>query len=71
MTHQPPQPVLDKAYNSSLVEERVYAAWEAAGAFHADEKASQQKFCIVIPPPNVTGMLTMGHVLNNTLQDIL
>ncbi|MBF0408376.1 MAG: valine--tRNA ligase [Candidatus Riflebacteria bacterium] len=62
---------LDKAYNPKLVEERVYQSWETSGAFHASEKSSKKPYTIVIPPPNVTGMLTMGHVLNNTLQDIL
>ncbi|MFZ2957861.1 MAG: valine--tRNA ligase [Candidatus Ozemobacteraceae bacterium] len=66
-----PLTALDKAYNPALVEENRYREWETSGAFHADEKGSRATFTIVIPPPNVTGMLTMGHVLNNTLQDIL
>ncbi len=63
--------LLEKAYNPAAVEERVYTNWESSSNFHADENSSGPKFVIVIPPPNVTGMLTMGHVLNCTLQDIL
>ena len=52
---------------------RIAARWEAAGAFRAGrpERARRRAFCVVIPPPNVTGNLHMGHALNNTLQDIL
>ena len=55
------------------VEGRIYADWEQAGAFRAGrpERAAAKPYCIVIPPPNVTGSLHMGHALNNTLQDIL
>jgi valyl-tRNA synthetase len=65
--------MLDKTYQPSEVEGRIYAAWEDAGAFCAGrpERAGAQPYCIVIPPPNVTGSLHMGHALNNTLQDIL
>ena len=62
---------LDKAYNPANVEDRMYKSWADEGSFHADESVSRPRFTVVIPPPNVTGMLTMGHVLNNTLQDIL
>ncbi|HQG29351.1 MAG TPA: valine--tRNA ligase, partial [Candidatus Ozemobacteraceae bacterium] len=62
---------LAKAYNPADVEDRIYGSWERQKCFHADESAPGPRFTIVIPPPNVTGMLTMGHVLNNTLQDIL
>jgi valyl-tRNA synthetase len=62
---------LDKAYNPAQVEDRVYTFWTEGSGFHAQETSSKKPFTIVIPPPNVTGMLTMGHVLNNTLQDIL
>ncbi|PTX99668.1 valine--tRNA ligase [Verrucomicrobia bacterium LW23] len=63
---------LAKAYEPSAVEERLYARWlELTDSYHADEKSVKPAFSIVIPPPNVTGILTMGHVLNNTLQDIL
>src|ERR1700721_1228045 len=65
--------MIEKSYQPGAVEGRIYAAWEAAGAFRAGrpERASASPFCIVIPPPNVTGSLHMGHALNNTLQDIL
>jgi valyl-tRNA synthetase len=65
--------MIEKAYQPGAVEGRIYAAWEAAGAFRAGrpERAKAEPYCIVIPPPNVTGSLHMGHALNNTLQDIL
>jgi valyl-tRNA synthetase len=64
---------IDKTYQPAAVEGRIYAAWEEAGAFRAGrpEHAKAEPFCVVIPPPNVTGALHMGHALNNTLQDIL
>ena len=64
---------IEKTYQPAAVEGRIYAAWEAAGAFRAGrpERAKAEPYCIVIPPPNVTGSLHMGHALNNTLQDIL
>ncbi len=71
MNHAAPASPLEKVYNPQQVETRIYKQWEASRCFHADETADRPTFCIVIPPPNVTGMLTMGHVLNNTLQDIL
>src|SRR5207253_1701467 len=65
--------MLDKTYQPSAVEARIYAAWEAAGAFRCGrpERRDARPYCIVIPPPNVTGLLHMGHALNNTLQDVL
>nr|WP_306266680.1 valine--tRNA ligase [Pararhizobium sp. IMCC3301] len=65
--------MLEKTYLPSGVEPRIYANWEKANAFAAGAGAREGKdsFCIVIPPPNVTGSLHMGHALNNTLQDIL
>jgi valyl-tRNA synthetase len=60
-----------KAYDPSRVESRWYAEWLKAGAFAGVADPARAPYCIVIPPPNVTGVLTMGHVLNNTLQDIL
>lgn len=63
--------VLPKAYEFSEVESRWYAYWEEQGYFHADISSSRPAFSIVIPPPNVTGQLHMGHALNNTLQDVL
>jgi valyl-tRNA synthetase len=62
---------MEKQYNPSSVEDRWYAFWSENKLFHADESSAKPKFSIVIPPPNVTGVLHMGHALNNTLQDIL
>ncbi|MFA5204417.1 MAG: valine--tRNA ligase [Lentisphaeria bacterium] len=59
------------AYSPAEVEARWYAEWEQAGCFRGRAGSGRQPYTIVIPPPNVTGVLTMGHVLNNTLQDIL
>src|ERR1700726_200072 len=65
--------MIEKTYLPGAVESRIYEAWEKAGAFRAGrpERAKAEPYCIVIPPPNVTGSLHMGHALNNTLQDIL
>ena len=65
--------MIDKTYQPGLVEGRIYRTWEQAGAFRAGrpERAGAKPYSIVIPPPNVTGSLHMGHALNNTLQDIL
>ena len=63
---------MDKTFDAAAAEPRIYQQWEDAGAFAAGANASRREtFCIVIPPPNVTGSLHMGHALNNTLQDIL
>ena len=62
---------LEKGYDPKNIEPRWYAAWEAAQAFAAADTSDRPAFSIVIPPPNVTGVLHMGHALNNTLQDIL
>ena len=64
---------IDKTYEPSQFEGRIYRAWEEAGAFRAGrpERVESAPYSIVIPPPNVTGSLHMGHALNNTLQDIL
>ncbi|MBV9433364.1 MAG: valine--tRNA ligase [Hyphomicrobiales bacterium] len=64
---------MDKTFDPAAVEQRVAASWDKAGAFKAGrpERASASPYSIVIPPPNVTGSLHMGHALNNTLQDIL
>ncbi len=63
--------MLDKTFNPQEVEGRIYAQWEASGAFRAGRRPKAPAFCIVIPPPNVTGNLHIGHALNNTLQDAL
>jgi valyl-tRNA synthetase len=63
--------VLDKSYDPHQVEDRWYRYWEERGYFGADENSEQKAYSIVIPPPNVTGVLHIGHALNNTLQDIL
>ena len=63
--------VLDKSYDPHQVEEKWYHYWEERGYFRADENSEQKAYSIVIPPPNVTGVLHIGHALNNTLQDIL
>jgi valyl-tRNA synthetase len=63
---------LDKTFDAAKAETRLYDAWEKAGAFKAGANASRREtFSIMIPPPNVTGVLHMGHAFNNTLQDIL
>src|SRR6202034_3936436 len=65
--------MIENRYQPSTVEGRIYQAWEDAGAFRAGrpERAGAKPYCIVIPPPNVTGNLHMGHALNDTLQDAL
>src|SRR6201989_2287836 len=63
--------MLDKTFNPADVEKRISAVWEASGAFKCDPASDKPPFSIVIPPPNVTGRLHIGHALNNTLQDIL
>jgi len=60
-----------KGYEPKDVERKWYKYWEDNGLFRADSLSEREPFCIVIPPPNVTGTLHMGHALNNTLQDIL
>ncbi|WP_340263013.1 valine--tRNA ligase [Sulfitobacter pontiacus] len=63
---------LDKNFDAAQAEARLYAAWEESGAFKAGANASRKEtFSVMIPPPNVTGSLHMGHAFNNTLQDIL
>ena len=62
---------LQKAYEPKNVEDKWYSRWESEKLFHGTVKKDRQPYTIVIPPPNVTGILTMGHVLNNTIQDIL
>ncbi len=62
---------ITKSYEPNDVEKKWYADWLAASAFAGRADSAKPSYAIVIPPPNVTGVLTMGHVLNNTLQDIL
>jgi len=63
--------MLDTKFQPQEVEGQIYAKWEASGAFRAGRRLGAETFCIVIPPPNVTGRLHIGHALNNTLQDAL
>ncbi len=63
--------LIDKGYEPREVEKRWYSYWEENHLFAADETSDRQSYSIVIPPPNVTGVLHMGHALNNTMQDIL
>src|ERR1700743_3889629 len=63
--------MLDKTFDPKTAEPRLYAAWEASGAFAPTEDPDAEPFAIVIPPPNVTGSLHIVHALNNTLQDVL
>jgi valyl-tRNA synthetase len=63
--------LLEKSYTPHEVERRWYQYWEEQDLFGAEEKSPQKGYSIVIPPPNVTGVLHMGHALNNTLQDVL
>jgi len=66
-----PMSELPKAYEPQAVEAKWYAAWLDGKCFEADPSSAKEAYSIVIPPPNVTGILHLGHVLNNTLQDIL
>ena len=63
--------MLDQRFDPAEAEPRLYKAWEEAGCFRPSGDTSAQAYSIVIPPPNVTGVLHMGHALNNTLQDVL
>jgi valyl-tRNA synthetase len=63
--------MLDKTYRPAAVEARRYAEWEASGAFAADPQSGKPPFTIMMPPPNVTGSLHMGHALTFTVQDVL
>jgi len=62
---------LPKAYEPVEVEKKWYSEWISKGCFSANENSSKEAYSIVIPPPNVTGILHLGHVLNNSIQDIL
>ena len=62
---------LPTTYDPADVEDRLYRQWEERGYFHAEVEEDKPPYTIVIPPPNITGQLHMGHALDNTLQDIL
>ena len=63
--------MLNKTYDPGQVEEKIYEMWMDKGYFRAETDENKEPYCIVIPPPNITGQLHMGHALDNTLQDIL
>ena len=63
--------MLSTKYNPAEVENKWYQYWMEHGFFHSEPNPDKEPYCIVIPPPNVTGVLHMGHMLNNTIQDIL
>ncbi len=65
------QDLLPKAYDPAGIEKHWYSFWEKEKLFHANDNKTGKEYSMVIPPPNVTGSLHMGHALNNTLQDIL
>src|SRR6185436_5295500 len=67
----PPSAPLPDRYDPHQAEDTWYGVWEERGYFRADSFSKAKPYCIVIPPPNVTGSLHIGHALNNTLQDIL
>ncbi len=62
---------MPKTYDPSSVEDRLYEKWEKSGYFHSEPNPDKPPYCIVIPPPNITGQLHMGHALDETMQDIL
>ena len=62
---------MEKSYDPARVESRIYGKWMDAGLFRASIHPARRPFTIMIPPPNVTGILHIGHVLDNTIQDIL
>ncbi len=62
---------MPKAYDHSTVENRLYEGWEKNGYFRAEPNPEKEPYCIVIPPPNITGQLHMGHAIDETLQDVL
>ncbi|MBI5058468.1 valine--tRNA ligase [candidate division KSB1 bacterium] len=66
-----PKLQLEKAYSPQQVEQRLYREWESRGYFTAPVREGRSPYVIMMPPPNVTGRLTIGHVLNNTIQDVL
>jgi len=62
---------MEKVYDPARVEDTLYRAWEENGYFHAEPDPAREPFTIVIPPPNITGQLHMGHALDNTMQDAI
>src|SRR5438128_9726339 len=62
---------LSKSYDPQAIEREIESLWNENRAFHAEPTDPGEPYCIVIPPPNVTAALHLGHALNNTLQDIL
>ena len=64
-------PEISKVYKPKSVESQWYKNWIASDCFAGNSDSEEGTYCVLIPPPNVTGVLTMGHVLNNTIQDIL
>ena len=62
---------LETTYNARNIEKEIYKFWEENNCFEADSNSKKEPYSIVIPPPNVTGVLHMGHALDGTLQDIL
>ena len=63
--------MIDPHFSPNDAEPRIYKTWEEDGCFKPSMDTSAEAYAIVIPPPNVTGVLHMGHALNNTLQDVL
>lgn len=62
---------IEKVYDPQMVEDKLYSEWMEKDYFHAKVDPEKEPFTIVIPPPNITGQLHMGHALDNTMQDIL
>ena len=70
LNSSPAENEIPKAYNPSVVEDKWYSYWLKYNLFHSEVDETKKPYTIVIPPPNVTGILTMGHILNNTIQDV-
>ena len=65
------RPEMEKTYDHARVESTLYKTWEERGYFHARPNTGKPPYTIVIPPPNITGKLHMGHAIDETLQDVL
>ena len=63
--------MMDKHFDPKTIEDKWYGWWERTGRFKGDSSKGGKPYCVVIPPPNVTGILHMGHALNNSVQDVL